>query len=89
MENNKYTEKNMNNITWSIDPIWKKIHSTQAWGAYPSEHVIRFVVRNYYSAENRRAIKILDFGCGQGARTWYLSREDSMHTHFDGSESAV
>ena len=65
----------MNNITWSIDPIWEKIHSTQAWGAYPSEHVIRFVTRNYYSAENRRAIKILDFGCGQGAHTWYLSRE--------------
>ncbi len=73
----------------SIDPIWEKIHSSQSWGAYPSEHVIRFVARNYYSADNRKAIKILDFGCGQGAHTWYLSREGFDTYAFDGSESAV
>ena len=79
----------MSEIKKSIDPIWEKIHSTQAWGAYPSEPVIRFVARNYYSVENRKSIKILDFGCGQGAHTWYLSREGFDAYAFDGSESAV
>lgn len=73
----------------SIDKIWEKIHSSRAWGgAYPTEHVIRFVARNYYDKE-RSAIKILDFGCGQGAHTWYLAREGFDTYAFDGSESAV
>ena len=79
----------MNAIKKSIDPIWEKIHSSQSWGAYPSEHVIRFVARNFYSVEDRKAIKILDFGCGQGSHTWYLSREGFDAFAFDGSESAV
>ena len=50
----------------TIDPIWEKIHSTQAWGRYPSEPLIRFVARNYYGKE-RSEVRILDFGCGQSA----------------------
>ena len=73
----------------TIDPIWERIHSSQSWGSYPSEHVIRFVARNFYSADDRKMIRILDFGCGQGAHTWYLSREGFDTYAFDGSESAV
>lgn len=73
----------------SMDEIWERIHSTREWGAYPSEHVVRFVARNYYSVENRNKIKILDFGCGQGANTWYLTREGFDVYAFDGSKSAV
>ena len=72
----------------TIDPIWEKIHSTQAWGKYPSEPLIRFVARNYYGKE-RDKVRILDFGCGQGAATWYLAREGFDTYAFDGSESAV
>lgn len=72
----------------SIDEAWEKIHSSRAWGRYPSESVIRFVARNYYG-QNRKEIKILDFGCGQGAHTWYLAREGFDTYAFDGSESAV
>ncbi len=75
-------------MTQSIDKIWEKIHSSQAWGGYPSEHVIRFVARNYYNRD-RKNIRILDFGCGQGAHTWYLAREGFDTYAFDGSESAV
>lgn len=71
-----------------IDPVWEKIHSSQAWGMYPSEHVIRFVARNFYNNE-RKKVKILDFGCGQGAHTWYLTREGFDTYAFDGSPSAV
>ena len=48
----------------SFDVEWEKIHSTQAWGQYPPESVIRFVARNYYRVSDRKQIKILDFGCG-------------------------
>lgn len=67
---------------------WEKIHSEQEWGHYPSEMVIRFVARNYYKAQ-RDQVKILDFGCGAGANTWYLAREGFDVYAFDGSQSAV
>lgn len=67
----------------SFDETWEKIHATQEWGKYPSEPVIRFVARNFYRG-NRKATKILDFGCGGGSHIWYLAREG-----FDGSKSAV
>ena len=76
----------MKNI--SIDPVWEEIFSTREWGQYPSENIIRFVARNYYKKE-RDNIKILDFGCGGGAHTWYLAREGFDTYAFDGSPSAV
>ena len=72
----------------SFDETWEEIHSTQEWGKYPSEPVIRFVARNYYKVD-RKATKILDFGCGGGSHTWYLAREGFDTYAFDGSKSAV
>lgn len=57
-------------------------------GVYPAEHIIRFIARNYYSKE-RSQIKILDFGCGVGAHTWYLSREGFDTYAFDISQTAI
>ncbi len=73
----------------SFDESWEMIHRQKQWGAYPSEHVIRFMARNYYSCKERKRVKILDFGCGAGAHTWYLAREGFDTFAFDGSESAV
>lgn len=67
---------------------WEQIHREQEWGKYPSENVIRFIARNYYNTE-REKIKILDFGCGGGAHTWYLARERFDVYAFDGSPTAV
>ena len=67
---------------------WEEIHRTKNWGTYPSEHIIRFVARNYYSKE-RNKVKILDFGCGTGANTWYLAREGFDTYAFDISETAI
>ena len=50
----------------SFDETWEKIHSTREWGQYPSESVIRYVARNFYKSNPRKAVKILDFGCGGG-----------------------
>jgi len=72
----------------TFDPTWEAIHEQQSWGAYPSEEVIRFVARNYYST-TRSAVRFLDLGCGAGAVTWYLARE-GFETHgVDGSFSAI
>ena len=73
-----------------MDKIWDEIHSSREWGAYPSEHVIRFFARNYYNAiRSGNEIKVLDFGCGGGAHTWYLAREGFKTYAFDGSKYAV
>lgn len=72
----------------SFHEEWEHVHSTQEWGIYPTEHVIRFVARNYYNLQ-REKIRILDFGCGVGAHTWYLAREGFDVYAFDGSKSAV
>ena len=72
----------------SFDNEWEKIHASQEWGKYPSENVIRFIARNYYS-KDRLKTRILDFGCGAGSNTWYLAKEGFDVYAFDGSVSAV
>lgn len=75
-------------MTKSIDPIWEQIFSSREWGQYPAENVIRFIARNYYKYD-RSNVRVLDFGCGGGAHTWYLAREGFDVYAFDGSPSAV
>lgn len=72
----------------SFDETWEKIHAEREWGKYPSEHVIRFVARNYYKSD-RKNTKALDIGCGAGANTWFLAREGFDVYAFDGSKSAI
>lgn len=71
-----------------MDERWEEIHSTRDWGKYPSIDVVTFVARNFYS-KDRINCKILDYGCGQGANTWFLAREGFDTYAFDGSESAI
>ena len=75
-------------FTKSFHEEWEYVHSTQEWGIYPTEHVIRFVARNYYKLD-RGKTRILDFGCGEGAHAWYLAREGFDVYAFDGSKIAV
>ncbi len=71
-----------------MDKVWEELHSTREWGQYPPEYIVRYMARNYYNMDRSR-IRVLDFGCGAGANTWYLAREGFDVYAFDGSESAV
>ncbi|MFJ9501231.1 class I SAM-dependent methyltransferase [Brevibacillus centrosporus] len=71
------------------DSIWEEIFKQQAWGKYPGEDVIRFVARNFYRAEVRSDIKILEVGCGTGANLWYMANEGFTVYGIDGSETAI
>jgi len=73
--------------TW--DPVWEKIFRSQEWGKYPPEHVIRFIARNFYSASNRRAIQLLEIGCGPGANVWFMAREGFSVSVIDVSSTAI
>ena len=73
----------------ATDQEWERIFHERPWGKYPSEPVIRFVARNFYSVPQRSQVKILDLGCGGGAHTWYLAREGFDTYGIDGSPSAV
>ena len=73
--------------TW--DPVWEKTFRSKEWGKYPPEHVIRFVARNFYSISNRRAIRLLEIGCGPGANVWFMAREGFSVSGIDGSSTAI
>lgn len=72
----------------TFDDMWEQIHSEMEWGKYPSEEVIRFVARNYYK-KHREDVRLLDFGCGTGAVSWYIAREGFNTYGFDGSQTAI
>ena len=74
-----------------FDSAWEKVHSEKEWGKYPPEKLIRFIMGNYkhLSFTDRKNIKILELGLGQGANIWFLTREGFDAYGMDGSKSAV
>lgn len=68
--------------------VWEEIFSSQAWGKYPAEPLIRFVAKNFYT-KDRGSVRFLELGCGPGANLWFLAREGFSFKGIDGSESAV
>jgi SAM-dependent methyltransferase len=76
-------------VTGTWDPVWDKIFRSQEWGKYPPEHLIRFIARNFYSVSDRRAIRLLEIGCGPGANVWFMAREGFSVSGIDGSPTAV
>jgi SAM-dependent methyltransferase len=73
----------------TIREDWERIFRTQAWGRYPSESVVRFVARRFYGADDRRAVRLLDLGCGPGACTWFMAREGFSVSGVDMSPTAI
>ena len=71
------------------DPIWEQVFSTQGWGKYPGEDLIRFVARNFYAAADRSAVRILEVGSGPGANLWFVAREGFAAFGIEGSATAA
>jgi 2-polyprenyl-3-methyl-5-hydroxy-6-metoxy-1,4-benzoquinol methylase len=68
---------------------WDDIFRKHEWGKYPSENLVRYVGRNFYTVKDRSAITILEVGCGTGANLWYLAREGFSVYGIDGSNVAI
>src|SRR5207247_2009282 len=73
----------------SWDPVWEGVFTSQNWGKYPGEDVIRFVARNYYAAEDRSKVRFLEVGSGTGANLWFLAREGFSAHGMEGSPTAA
>ncbi len=73
----------------SWDPVWEDVFSSQRWGRYPPEHVIRFVARTFGEAAERHAVRLLDVGCGPGANSWFMAREGFSVSAIDGSPTGI
>lgn len=54
---------------------WNELYKKGFRGRYPNEDVIRFINRNFPNREERKSIKILDWGCGTGRHVIYLAKE--------------
>jgi SAM-dependent methyltransferase len=77
----------MQTMNW--DPSWEQIFQTREWARYPQEDFIRFVALNYFSASDRKQVRIVDAGCGTGAGVWFLAREGFDAHGIDGSETGI
>ncbi|MBK9018665.1 MAG: class I SAM-dependent methyltransferase [Sulfuritalea sp.] len=71
------------------DSGWDSLFSRVEWGKYPGEELIRFVARKFYSAPDRRAVRLLEVGCGTGANVWFMAREGFSVDGVDGSQVAL
>lgn len=75
---------------WLKD-YWENIHATRAWGKYPNEELVRFIGSKISAipTEDRKKIKVLEVGCGQGANLWFLAKEGFEVHGVDISSSAI
>jgi len=73
----------------SWDPVWEQVFTGQEWGKYPPEDFVRFIARNFYQVADRKAVKILEVGCGPGANLWFMAREGFSVYGVDGSKHAI
>lgn len=71
------------------DSVWEDVYRTRAWGRYPGEDVVRFVMGHFGRREDRASTRLLEVGCGSGANLWFMARE-GFNTHgVDRAPTAV
>jgi len=69
--------------------IWDKIFKSKAWGKYPAEDLVRFIVRNFNKKKQKSKINILEVGCGPGGNLGYFAKEGFSIYGLDFSRVAI
>lgn len=70
------------------DKKWDEVYST-GWGAvWPDERLIRFC-ETRYPREGRKAIKVVDLGCGIGRNLMYLQTAGFLALGIEASQEAI
>ncbi len=74
--------------------LWHGILSGKTYLEVKTGESIRLKIsyvfaQNFYNASDRKAIKILEVGCGPGANLWFMAREGFSVYGIDGSEHAI
>lgn len=72
-----------------ISTRWEEVFRSTPWARYPSEEMIRFVVRTFSQTPDRSKIRFLDLGCGIGTSCWYLAKEGYTAEGIDCAPSAI
>ncbi len=73
----------------SWDSHWEKVFSSNSWGRYPPEELVRFVARHFFPVPDRGQVRLLEVGCGPGANIWFMAREGFDVRGIDGSHTAI
>ncbi|MCP5370557.1 MAG: class I SAM-dependent methyltransferase [Hyphomicrobiales bacterium] len=73
----------------SFDPFWEDRYARGHAQRYPWDVVVSFVYRNAPGDRPRKAVSILEVGCGTGANLWFAAREGFAVTGIDASASAI
>ena len=70
--------------------VWEQLHSSRSWGRYPNKELVRFIGKKFFHLpkEERKNIKVLEIGFGQGANIWFLLKEGFDVYGIDISPSA-
>jgi len=71
-----------------MDAVWEALHTTQDWGKYPAEDLIRTIMRAYKHLD-RSQLSVLEIGCGAGANLSFFINEGFQVAGIDGAPSAI
>lgn len=69
--------------------LWDHIFRQKKWGRYPSEELVRAIMRRFGAVDVRPGVRVLELGCGPGANLVFLVAEGFSVGGLDGSETAV
>ncbi len=71
------------------DPVWEDVYRSRAWGRYPGEDVVRFVMGHHGRRQDRENVRLLEVGCGTGANLWFMAREGFCTHGLERAPTAV
>lgn len=81
-------------MTDAVGAVWETKYATAPgnFRQYPNEELVRFLGRTYWKSvppTERRRLRALEVGCGNGANLWAIAREGMTAYGLDISPTAV